>query len=77
VDAGFPKSAPPVLKFGQPAFDAGKPAVPLSSQAPAVLDNLAEQGAAFMLKVFVKPTNEVPDPRGCAPGRFSDAQINA
>jgi hypothetical protein len=39
------------------------------------LDNLAEQGAAFMLKVFVKPTNEVPDLRGCAPGRFSDAQI--
>jgi hypothetical protein len=28
-----------------------------------------------MLKVFINPTNGVLELRGCAPGRFCDAQI--
>jgi hypothetical protein len=39
------------------------------------LDNLAEQGADFMLKVLISPTNGVLELRGCAPGMFYDAQI--
>jgi hypothetical protein len=45
------------------------------SQASTASDNFAEQGADFMLKVFVKLTNGVLELPGDAPGMFFDAQI--